>query len=475
MELVDSPPFVVSNWGRNALRKLPRYWPHVTYLTLPRDDRIDLHLSCDAIIVSLHIDPINAKCIQCTVNDSNINRINQDSKFDDDINAISDRIMQIDAICGNFVQNHSNVSLLVFIEGICDEIFKLYSELQVKPPTFLSSSRRSSTSGRGFDWNWSEGCDLLLFLLCSSSVFGGVKSSLKPFPEFDRIEDCSWTGSGNDLKEVSFCVSQLQEFKIQESRDVLQLDRKTQWIPIWVEKYQNVVLRLKRREVPDPQIHAGSWKPPDYQFDAELLPDPYFDSLCKKHSKIIAYHGSPTANWYSIIRNGLEIRSWTSQMRHGAMLGSGIYFSGDCKMAQLYGQAQSGWNQCPLGKELEVIGVYEIAACPNRVRRGTTNGSSSRKPSHSRMNSGTLSPKATIPIPPNYIVVEDNELVRLKSLLVWRKREVKHSKLCTQLLIVSIISLVILIIAVNFLSDPSSFAQLQTNRSWRKFKRFIGL
>eukprot|EP00475_Leptophrys_vorax_P031552 TRINITY_DN4780_c0_g2_i4.p1 TRINITY_DN4780_c0_g2~~TRINITY_DN4780_c0_g2_i4.p1 ORF type:complete len:314 (-),score=64.74 TRINITY_DN4780_c0_g2_i4:627-1568(-) len=269
----------------------------------------------------------------CNAEDRQLVDEKKDQDEDDEAgqleSTIAIRIDQIAEICNLYVQSHQGVSLVLFVDGICNEIFKLYSELRTRPLTFLTTSptRRSSASGRRFDWSWNAGCDLLLFILGSSTYFGGVKSSLKPFPEFDRIEDCPWVGSPSDIHEVVQAVSRLQSCQIRESRDLLKLDRTTQWLPLWVEKYQNVVLKLKLLDRPDPRVNAGAWKAPDYQFDAELLPDPHFDALCQKNSKIIAYHGSPTGNWYSIIRNGLEIRSWTSQMKHGAIL------AGDCKMA----------------------------------------------------------------------------------------------------------------------------------------------
>eukprot|EP00475_Leptophrys_vorax_P031553 TRINITY_DN4780_c0_g2_i5.p1 TRINITY_DN4780_c0_g2~~TRINITY_DN4780_c0_g2_i5.p1 ORF type:complete len:330 (-),score=64.48 TRINITY_DN4780_c0_g2_i5:916-1905(-) len=305
--LTESPSFVVSNWGRSALRKLPRYWPYVTYLSLSSDGAVvELHLSPDAIKVSLLIDPVTTKCIKCTVQDNNNQMMNNcnaedrqlvDEKKDQDEDdeagqlesTIAIRIDQIAEICNLYVQSHQGVSLVLFVDGICNEIFKLYSELRTRPLTFLTTSptRRSSASGRRFDWSWNAGCDLLLFILGSSTYFGGVKSSLKPFPEFDRIEDCPWVGSPSDIHEVVQAVSRLQSCQIRESRDLLKLDRTTQWLPLWVEKYQNVVLKLKLLDRPDPRVNAGAWKAPDYQFDAELLPDPHFDALCQKIRRLL--------------------------------------------------------------------------------------------------------------------------------------------------------------------------------------------
>ena len=180
---------------------------------------------------------------------------------------------------------------------------------------------------------------------------------------------------------------------------VSKLDGRIQSLIRWIHHFQHFVL--------DMNIHPcteryGAWKAPDFQVDVPSLHDPEFEKLAKIHGKIVAFHGSKAGKWYSIIRRGLEDRSFTPDMQHGAAFGSGIYFSSELSVAQLFVSAGTGWNHCPLGVEFEIIGVYDIIDAPDSVAKDVSDSQS--------------------PVPAKYIVVKNGNFMRLKSLLVWRRK-----------------------------------------------------
>jgi hypothetical protein len=63
------------------------------------------------------------------------------------------------------------------------------------------------------------------------------------------------------------------------------------------------------------------------------------------------YHGSPLANWQSIMRNGLKVTSNTAWMTTGAIMGDGIYCSDTLNVS---------WSYSHGGHGQTVIGVYEV-------------------------------------------------------------------------------------------------------------------
>lgn len=50
-----------------------------------------------------------------------------------------------------------------------------------------------------------------------------------------------------------------------------------------------------------------------------------FQQLKRTHGSKFFYHGSPTDNWHSILRNGFFVASGSSMQLHGAAHGSGVY------------------------------------------------------------------------------------------------------------------------------------------------------
>lgn len=132
--------------------------------------------------------------------------------------------------------------------------------------------------------------------------------------------------------------------------------------------------------------------PKEGYIQVDLPSSPKFN----KESTIIAYHGSRTCNWYSILRLGLENRSNTPAMKNGAIEGPGIYLSTDLPLAREFSSFDRGWDHCPLGSALEIVGVFQVLKV-------------------------SISPKS----PPGYVIVENSESVRLVGFQFREKRNVQ--------------------------------------------------
>ncbi|CAE8694302.1 unnamed protein product [Polarella glacialis] len=73
-----------------------------------------------------------------------------------------------------------------------------------------------------------------------------------------------------------------------------------------------------------------------------------------------AFHGSSLKNWYSIMRNGLQVLSNTEFMSSGALFGQGIYLAEGFSTARHYCGGFSGSSySCGIGEALQVMAVVE--------------------------------------------------------------------------------------------------------------------
>jgi len=79
--------------------------------------------------------------------------------------------------------------------------------------------------------------------------------------------------------------------------------------------------------------------PTKFQFELKSLPPlkkRNFQLLKKKHGTFYAFHGSPLANWHSILRAGLKNQSGTTKQLHGAISGSGVYLAAQSVLSISY-------------------------------------------------------------------------------------------------------------------------------------------
>lgn len=84
-----------------------------------------------------------------------------------------------------------------------------------------------------------------------------------------------------------------------------------------------------------------------------------FERRRKTEGSIVAFHGSASCNWYSIIRNGLRCLSRTDYMSSGTAHGQGIYFYTELDVARSHSSPISGWKNGNL-KGYGVVAICEI-------------------------------------------------------------------------------------------------------------------
>lgn len=98
-----------------------------------------------------------------------------------------------------------------------------------------------------------------------------------------------------------------------------------------------------------------------YQFEVlyDSEREQSFERRRTTEGSVVAFHGSASCNWYSIIRNGLRCLSRTDYMSSGTAYGQGIYFSTELDVARSHSSPISGWRNGNL-KEYGVVAICEI-------------------------------------------------------------------------------------------------------------------
>jgi hypothetical protein len=153
-------------------------------------------------------------------------------------------------------------------------------------------------------------------------------------------------------------------------------------------------------------VSQANCPPIDAFFAVSLPADPMFDQLTGGSSRsksVLAFHGSPNQNWYSIMRKGLVNLSYSPGQNNGAMLGAGIYLAMDFQLARMFAAPALTWPGSTLGTKLEIVGAYDVAIASKHVL-------SSLK--HSKTASGDE-------IPDKYLLVDDNASMKLRGLCVY--------------------------------------------------------
>nr|XP_055049298.1 protein mono-ADP-ribosyltransferase PARP16 isoform X1 [Misgurnus anguillicaudatus] len=170
------------------------------------------------------------------------------------------------------------------------------------------------------------------------------------------------------------------------------------------------------------QTEAVSAPAPDFIFELQYcdLLNSKFERTRAGRDLIYAFHGSRLENFHSIIHNGLHCH-----LNKTSLFGEGTYLTSDLSMAILYSPHGNGWRESILGPLLSCIALCEIIDHPD-VKCQVKNKDSEnfdRKRLRARNSEGGE-------VPEKYFVVTNNELLRVKYLLVYsqRRSRSRHSR-----------------------------------------------
>ncbi|XP_024305737.1 protein mono-ADP-ribosyltransferase PARP16 isoform X10 [Homo sapiens] len=156
---------------------------------------------------------------------------------------------------------------------------------------------------------------------------------------------------------------------------------------------------------------------PDFLFEIE-----YFDPANAKFYEtkgerdlIYAFHGSRLENFHSIIHNGLHCH-----LNKTSLFGEGTYLTSDLSLALIYSPHGHGWQHSLLGPILSCVAVCEVIDHPDvkcQTKKKDSKEIDRRRARIKHSEGGD--------IPPKYFVVTNNQLLRVKYLLVYSQKPPK--------------------------------------------------
>ncbi|TRY81700.1 hypothetical protein DNTS_026011 [Danionella cerebrum] len=153
---------------------------------------------------------------------------------------------------------------------------------------------------------------------------------------------------------------------------------------------------------------------PDFLFELQYsdLLNSKFERTRAGRELIYAFHGSRLENFHSIIHNGLHCH-----LNKTSLFGEGTYLTSDLSMAILYSPHGNGWKESVLGPLISCIALCEIIDHPDvkcQVKKKDSE-SIDRQRLRARNSEGGE-------VPEKYFVVTNNELLRVKYLLVYSQK-----------------------------------------------------
>ncbi|XP_054985409.1 protein mono-ADP-ribosyltransferase PARP16 isoform X2 [Sorex araneus] len=201
---------------------------------------------------------------------------------------------------------------------------------------------------------------------------------------------------------------------------------------------------------------------PNFLFEIE-----YFDPANAKFYEtkgerelIYAFHGSRLENFHSIIHNGLHCH-----LNKTSLFGEGTYLTSDLSLALIYSPHGLGWQRSLLGPILSCVAVCEVIDHPDVKCQMKRKDSQEIDRSRARVKNSEGGD-----VPPKYFVVTNNQLLRVKYLLVYSQQQPTGA--CRQLSWVSshwfavMISLYLLLLLAMSVINSSAFQHF-----WRWVKR----
>ncbi|XP_068409813.1 protein mono-ADP-ribosyltransferase PARP16 isoform X3 [Eschrichtius robustus] len=205
---------------------------------------------------------------------------------------------------------------------------------------------------------------------------------------------------------------------------------------------------------------------PDFLFEIEYS-DPAnakFYETKGERDLIYAFHGSRLENFHSIIHNGLHCH-----LNKTSLFGEGTYLTSDLSLALIYSPHGHGWQRSLLGPILSCVAVCEVIDHPDvkcQTKKKDSKEIDRRRARIKHSEGGD--------IPPKYFVVTNNQLLRVKYLLVYSQKQPKRAS--SQLswvsshwftVMITLYLLLLLIIAFCYSCNPSAPTMDEKGRSQR--------
>ncbi|XP_036049802.1 protein mono-ADP-ribosyltransferase PARP16 isoform X2 [Onychomys torridus] len=302
--------------------------------------------------------------------------------------------------------------------------------------------------------------DLRCSLFASALQSYKRDSVLRPFPASYARHDCK------DFEALLADAGRLPNLKelLQSSRDT---DKQAWDLVSWI--LSSKILTIHSAEKAEfekiQQLTGAPHTPvptPDFLFEIEYF-DPAnarFYETKGERDLIYAFHGSRLENFHSIIHNGLHCH-----LNKTSLFGEGTYLTSDLSLALIYSPHGHGWQHSLLGPILSCVAVCEVIDHPDvkcQTKKKDSKEMDRRRARIKHSEGGD--------VPPKYFVVTNNQLLRVKYLLVYAQKQPKRAS--SQLSWLSshwfmvMMSLYLLLLLIVSVTNSSAF-----HHFWNRVKR----
>ncbi|KAL4660677.1 mono ADP-ribose polymerase PARP16 [Arapaima gigas] len=267
----------------------------------------------------------------------------------------------------------------------------------------------------------------------------GLLSTIKKFIRGNAVQcseavtgDTGWV-IGSYLYEMDYvcdvCVIVLQLADVSSMPGVRELVRLgpgkgEQHLALahWVLSSRNFAVKTLQREeytrIRDLTECEGTSTPvPDFLFELEYCDqmNAVFEKTRGGRDLLYAFHGSRLENFHSIIHNGLHCH--LNKACTTSLFGEGTYLTSDLSLALLYSPHGNGWQESLLGPLLSCVAVCEIIDHPDVKCQVKKKDSDSIDRQRARVKNSEGGE-----VPQKYFVVTNNQLLRVKYLLVYSQK-----------------------------------------------------
>lgn len=264
-------------------------------------------------------------------------------------------------------------------------------------------------------------CDFQLSLFVAAFQSYRHDTVLRPFPPMftaaaAAAARAAATEGEKDYKALENVVSKLPSLAHVAKEGSALTNQQSEFLH-WVLDSKNFTLkRLEKSSMSTIKSlteQCVSVPEPNYIFEVvhSEQADEKFVEIQQGRKLMYGYHGTRIDNFHSILHHGLQ-----GHLSKNALFGEGTYLSSELSVSMPYAPAGSAWDHSKIGDRLSCIAVCEmIDDASVKCQSKEVNGETVRNRAHVR---GSLGGE----IPEKYYVVRNNEMMRIKYVLVYAEK-----------------------------------------------------
>lgn len=309
-------------------------------------------------------------------------------------------------------------------------------------------------------------CDFMWCLFAAAARSYRFSSILRPFPPMFQENDCK------NMFLLKNVISSVPQFS-SNPKFWRELKGECQELLSWLFNVGHFKLLLRDKAhtfkaIKELTCQRMDTPEPSYIF--EVLPseelEKKFERLRDGRNSFYAYHGSRFDNFFSILHNGLN-----THMNKVSVFGEGTYLSSELSVSLMYSQAAEASRHSLIGTKLSCVAVCQMIDDPS-VKCQTKEGSPSKQKVRAQAS------ETTDQVPEKYYVVQRNDVLRVKYLLVYREESSQTHKVTPtssswfrdNMFVLLMVAYGLLLLAIGMANSRT--AMMYINKLWKNIKRF---